>query len=299
MIVTKTDLKEFKMISRGKVRDIYDLEKELLLVTTDRISAYDYIMGEPIPYKGMVLNNLSLFWFDMMKDIVANHIEISDFEDYPEELKKYREQLYGRSVIVKKAEPIKVECIVRGFITGSGWKSYQKEGNICGIALPDGLKESEEFSEPLFTPTTKADEGHDMNITMNEMKDMIGSELAEKLKELSIKIYLRAKEYAKTKGIIIADTKMEFGIYDGEVIIIDELLTPDSSRFWPMDDYEAGRGQKSFDKQYLRDWLTNSGWDKNSTPPKLPDDVIKTTSEKYLEAYERLTGEQLLKKLGI
>jgi len=293
MIVKESELKNVKKISRGKVRDIYDLGEKLLIVTTDRMSAFDHILPEPIPHKGMVLNHLSLFWFDMMKDLIPHHVAETDLSRYPEEIRNEENTLYGRSMIVHKAEPIKVECIVRGYITGSGWSGYRKSGEICGIALPEGLQESQKLEEPLFTPTTKADEGHDENITFEEMKNLIGSSTADKLKEISLSIYLRAREYAARHGIIIADTKMEFGIYRGEIIIIDELLTPDSSRFWPADRYETGRSQESFDKQYLRDWLTSSGWDKESAPPHLPEDVIAKTRSKYLEAYKLITGEDL------
>lgn len=293
MIVKESELKNVKKISRGKVRDIYDLGEKLLIVTTDRMSAFDHILPEPIPHKGMVLNHLSLFWFDMMKDLIPHHVAETDLSRYPEEIRNEENTLYGRSMIVHKAEPIKVECIVRGYITGSGWSGYRKSGEICGIALPEGLQESQKLEEPLFTPTTKADEGHDENITFEEMKNLIGSSTADKLKEISLSIYLRAREYAARHGIIIADTKMEFGIYRGEIIIIDELLTPDSSRFWPADRYETGRSQESFDKQYLRDWLTSSGWDKESVPPHLPEDVIAKTRSKYLEAYKLITGEDL------
>ncbi|HOO60100.1 MAG TPA: phosphoribosylaminoimidazolesuccinocarboxamide synthase [Candidatus Mcinerneyibacteriales bacterium] len=299
MIVKESRLEKLKMISKGKVRDIYDLDKKLLIVTTDRMSAFDRILHEPIPYKGMVLNNLSLFWFDLMKDIIPNHVAETDIEVFPEEARSQKEVLYGRSVIVHKAEPLKVECIVRGYITGSGWNSYRQKGEICGLRLPPGLKESEMLEEPLFTPTTKADEGHDENITFDEMKELIGEPLAEELKEKSLAIYLRARDYAAQRGIIIADTKMEFGIYKGSVIIIDELLTPDSSRFWPARFYEAGRSQESFDKQYLRDWLTGTGWDKDSDPPHLPEEVVRKTQDKYLEAYRLLTGKDLLQELRI
>ncbi len=297
--VRETDLKGFKKISQGKVRDIYEVGKDLLIVTTDRMSAYDWIMHEPIPYKGMVLNNLALFWFDFLKDVIDNQCLINDFDQFPGDLKSFKDQLFGRSVIVKKAQPIKVECIVRGFITGSGWDSYKNSGSVCGIDLPKSLQESQELTEPIFTPTTKADEGHDENITFDEMKSRVGAELAYNLRDKSIALYMKAKEYAKKRGIIIADTKMEFGMYDNKVILIDEVLTPDSSRFWPVEGYTLGKGQKSFDKQFLRDWLVNSGWDKNSTPPHLPADVIETTSKKYLDAYQLLTGEDLLTKLKL
>jgi phosphoribosylaminoimidazole-succinocarboxamide synthase len=299
MIVKESRLEQMTMISKGKVRDIYDLDDQLLIVTTDRMSAFDRILHEPIPYKGMVLNNLSLFWFDLMKDIIPNHVAETDLEAYPPQARSQKDTLFGRSMVVHRASPLKVECIVRGYITGSGWKSYREKGEICGLRLPPGLQESQKLEEPLFTPTTKADEGHDENITFEEMKQMVGDSLAEELKEKSLAIYLRAREYAAQRGIIIADTKMEFGIYKGKLIIIDELLTPDSSRFWPARLYEVGRSQESFDKQYLRDWLTGTGWDKDSDPPRLPEEVIVKTRDKYLEAYRLLTGKDLLKDLGI
>ena len=299
MIVKESRLEQMTMISKGKVRDIYDLDDQLLIVTTDRMSAFDRILHEPIPYKGMVLNNLSLFWFDLMKDIIPNHVAETDIEAYPPQARSQKDTLFGRSMVVHRARPLKVECIVRGYITGSGWKSYREKGEICGLRLPPGLQESQKLEEPLFTPTTKADEGHDENITFEEMKQMVGDSLAEELKEKSLAIYLRAREYAAQRGIIIADTKMEFGIYKGKLIIIDELLTPDSSRFWPARLYEVGRSQESFDKQYLRDWLTGTGWDKDSDPPRLPEEVIMKTRDKYLEAYRLLTGKDLLQDLGI
>ncbi|TYB31483.1 MAG: phosphoribosylaminoimidazolesuccinocarboxamide synthase [Candidatus Mcinerneyibacterium aminivorans] len=297
--ITGTDIKGLKKISEGKVRDIYDMDDKLLIITTDRVSAFDHVLKEGIPYKGMVLNNISNFWFKKMKDIIQNHLEKTKFDNFPEKLKEYRDTLYGRSILVKKAEPVKVECIVRGFITGSGWRSYKKNGQVCGIELPDNLKESQELNTPLFTPTTKAEEGHDENITFEEMKDFIGKELATRIKNISISIYEKAKEYAKKRGIIIADTKFEFGIHDGELIIIDEILTPDSSRFWPLDEYVVGRKQKSFDKQFLRDWLDETGWDKNSKPPSLTSNVIQTTSAKYLDAYKKLTGKDLIEELDL
>ncbi len=292
MTVKNTDI-DLKLFSRGKVRDIYDMGDRLLIVTTDRMSAFDHILNEPIPEKGKVLNSLSLFWFDMMKEIMGNHILVSDWEDFPEELKQYESQLKGRSVIAVKAEPIKAECIVRGYITGSGWKSYLKEGSVCGINLPSGLEECAMLEEPLFTPSTKADEGHDENISFDEMAEITGLETAQRLKETAVKVYRKARDFALERGIIIADTKMEFGIHNGEIIIIDELLTPDSSRFWPQADYKTGRSQKSFDKQYLRDWLTDSGWDKDSDPPGLPEEVVETTAGKYREAHRLITGRDI------
>jgi phosphoribosylaminoimidazole-succinocarboxamide synthase len=297
--ITNTDIKGLKKISEGKVRDIYDMDDKLLIITTDRVSAFDHVLKEGIPYKGMVLNNISNFWFEKMEDIIQNHLEKTKFDNFPKKLKDYRDTLYGRSILVKKAEPVKVECIVRGFITGSGWRSYKKTGQVCGIELPDNLKESQELDTPLFTPTTKAEKGHDENITFEEMKDFIGKDLATRIKNVSISIYEKAKEYAKDRGIIIADTKFEFGIYGGELIIIDEILTPDSSRFWPLDEYAVGRKQKSFDKQFLRDWLEETGWDKNSKPPSLTSNVIQTTSAKYLDAYKKLTGKDLIEELDL
>ena len=290
--VDKTEL-PFKLFKRGKVRDIYEIDDNLLIVATDRISAFDFILPDPIPNKGIYLTQLSIFWFEKMKDIIDNHLISGDVEDFPDELKDYRDVLDKRSMLVTKVEVIPVECIVRGYLSGSGWKEYREKGEICGVKLPKGLRESEKLDEPIFTPTTKAEKGHDMPITFEQLKDMVGKETAEKLRDLSIEIYEKARDYAYQRGIIIADTKFEFGVKDGEIILVDELLTPDSSRFWPLDEYEPGKPQPSFDKQYVRDYLTSTGWDKNSPPPHLPEEVIRETEKRYREAFERLTGRKL------
>lgn len=286
---TELPLKEFK---KGKVRDVYETDDSLLLIVTDRISAFDYVLQEPIPFKGVCLTQISKFWFDFFKDTVPSHVISTDIADFPEELKKHKDTLSGRSMLVKKAKVFPVECIVRGYISGSAWKSYQKDGTVCDIKLPSGLRESEKFDEPLFTPSTKEESGHDINISFDKMKELIGDKDAEKIRELSLTIYKKGAEYALNKGIIIADTKFEFGKIGDEIILVDELLTPDSSRFWPADLYEPGKSQPSFDKQYVRDYLTSTGWDKNSDPPHLPDNVIAETQKKYQEAYERVTGKK-------
>ncbi|KAA0005374.1 MAG: phosphoribosylaminoimidazolesuccinocarboxamide synthase [Thermoplasmata archaeon] len=292
-VVVKTDL-PLKIFKKGKVRDVYEVDDKLLLVATDRISAFDHVLHEPIPNKGICLTQISRFWFEYFRDIVPNHMISADVSKYPDELQKFGDILNGRSMLVKKADVFPIECIVRGYLSGSGWRSYQKTGEICGIKLPPGLKESQKLDEPLFTPSTKAESGHDVNISFEKMKKLIGDEYAERLKELSLKMYNRGTEYACEKGIIIADTKFEFGKIDDEIIVVDELLTPDSSRFWPADLYEPGRSQPSFDKQYVRDYLVSTGWDKNSSPPHLPGDVILETQKKYQEAYERITGEKFM-----
>ncbi len=290
--VDKTEL-PFKLFKRGKVRDIYEIDDNLLIVATDRISAFDFVLPDPIPNKGIYLTQLSIFWFEKMKKIVDNHLISGDVEDFPDELKDYRDVLDKRSMLVTKTEVIPVECIVRGYLSGSGWKEYREKGEICGVKLPKRLRESEKLDEPIFTPTTKAEKGHDIPITFEQLKDMVGKETAEKLRDLSIEIYEKARDYAYQRGIIIADTKFEFGVKDGEIILVDELLTPDSSRFWPLDEYEPGKPQPSFDKQYVRDYLTSTGWDKNSPPPHLPEEVIRETEKRYREAFERLTGRKL------
>jgi len=293
-LIPNTQFDDLSLVRQGKVRDIFDTGDALLMVTTDRLSAFDVVLPDIIPDKGKVLNQISVFWFKKMEGIVKNHIITTQTDDYPEEFKPYADALDKRSMLVKKAQTLPVECIVRGYITGSGWSSYQKEGHVCGITLPEGLKESDKLAEPLFTPSTKAEVGdHDINISFEETVKLIGSEKAEKLKSLSLEIYKKGAEYALSKGIIIADTKFEFGILDGEIILIDEILTPDSSRFWPLNDYEPGRGQNSFDKQFVRDWLVNSGWDKTHPGPNLPQDVIDTASNTYKEIYTRLTGENV------
>jgi len=286
-----TSMPDLSLIGRGKVRDIYALDSQLLIVATDRISAFDVIMPNPIPGKGRILTQMSAFWFRQMEDIIGNHIISIDPEDYPEACRPYRDILTGRSMLVKKAQPLPVECIVRGYLSGSGWKDYLRDGTVSGINLPAGLKESSRLPEPIFTPSTKAPEGeHDMAITKGETENLIGRELTAKIIATSIAIYNRAAALALTRGIIIADTKMEFGIFDGDLIIIDELLTPDSSRFWPQAAYEEGRGQSSFDKQFLRDYLLSLAWDQRPPAPNLPDDIIRKTAEKYEEALQRLTA---------
>lgn len=280
-----------KKISSGKVREIYEVDDDkLLLVVSDRISAFDYILPSPVPNKGKILNQISAFWFDFIKDIIPNHVISTNSKDFPEEFQT--EEFEGRSMLVKKLKMIPVECIVRGYITGSGWKSYQADGTVCGITLPEGLQESEKLPEPIFTPTTKAAEGHDENISFEEVCQLIGEDLAKELRAKTIEIYSKCAEYAATKGVIIADTKFEFGVDEnGTLVIGDEVLTPDSSRFWPANDYEVGRGQKSFDKQYLRDWMKSTGYDPEAGIP-IPNEVINTTVNKYKEAYKILTGKE-------
>jgi phosphoribosylaminoimidazole-succinocarboxamide synthase len=293
-LIPKTQFDDLSLVRQGKVRDIFDTGESLLMVTTDRLSAFDVVLPDVIPDKGKVLNQISVFWFNQMESIVKNHIITTDVNDYPDEFKQYSDALNKRSMLVKKAEPLPVECIVRGYISGSGWSSYLKEGHVCGIDLPKGLKESDKLETPLFTPSSKAEIGdHDINISFEEAVKLVGKEMAEKLRDLSLSIYNKGAQYALTKGIIIADTKFEFGLLDGEIILIDEILTPDSSRFWPLNDYEPGRGQNSFDKQFVRDWLVDSGWDKKHPGPKLPQSVINTTSNTYKEIYTRLTGEDV------
>jgi phosphoribosylaminoimidazole-succinocarboxamide synthase len=291
-VVLKTEFSDLKLLNRGKVRDLYDLGDTLLMISTDRISAFDVILPNGIPFKGKVLTKLTDFWFSHITDITPHHLISTNVEDFPSECKKYADILAGRSMLVKKAKPLPVECIVRGYISGSGWKDYQQTEAISGVSLPSGLTESSPLEEPIFTPSTKAEVGiHDENISFEQVCGVIGKETAERIRDLSIKIYKRAKEIAETRGIIIADTKMEFGTADGEIILIDELLTPDSSRFWPKESYEPGRPQMSFDKQFVRDYLNSLDWDKTPPPPTLPEDIIKKTTERYIEAYTRLTGE--------
>ncbi|MGD9367434.1 MAG: phosphoribosylaminoimidazolesuccinocarboxamide synthase [Desulfobacteraceae bacterium] len=288
--ILETNFTDLKLVQRGKVRDIYDLGDAFLMVASDRISAFDVIMPEAVPDKGKILNQISLFWFDVMAPLVSNHVISGDVEDFPEICRPYAETLRGRSMLVKKTNPLPIECVVRGYISGSGWKSYQKTQRICGIELAAGLKESDKLPEPIFTPSTKEEEGHDINIDFNEASRRIGVESAEKVRDLSLAIYQKGTQLAFEKGIIIADTKFEFGILDDQIILIDEVLTPDSSRFWPFDDYAPGGTQKSFDKQYLRDYLVSIDWNKTPPAPHLPDDVIKNTRLKYLEALRLITG---------
>ncbi|MCL4478979.1 MAG: phosphoribosylaminoimidazolesuccinocarboxamide synthase [Deltaproteobacteria bacterium] len=291
-VILKTDLKDVKLKSRGKVRDIYELDDKLIIITTDRISAFDYIMPNGIPDKGKILNGLSLFWFDFTKDIIKNHVISSDVKDYPAILKRYEDILKDRSMLVKKSKPLPVECVVRGYLSGSGWKEYKQTGKICGIKIEEGLVESSKLPEPIFTPSTKAVSGHDENIDLKKFEDIVGNKYASQVIEKSISIYKKASDYAISKGIIIADTKFEFGLTDvGELLIIDEMFTPDSSRFWPLDTYKPGGAQKSFDKQFLRDWLESIHWDKKPPTPELPEDIIQRTREKYIEAYIKLTGK--------
>ncbi len=290
MIIFETDFPELKLLHRGKVRDIYEVDDFLLIVATDRLSAFDVVLPDPIPEKGVVLTQMSLFWFDKLKDIVANHLVTADVDQYPEVCRQYSESLRGRSMLVKKADPLPVECIVRGYITGSGWKDYLSTGSVCGITLPPGLKESQKLPEPLFTPSTKAEVGaHDENISFDETVKKIGGEMADRVRDVSLELYRQASDYASERGVIIADTKFEFGIADGELILIDEVLTPDSSRFWPAEEYQPGRGQPSFDKQFVRDYLESISWDKTPPAPKLPQEIIDKTCQRYKEALKRLT----------
>jgi len=289
-IVLKTEMPDVGIPRCGKVRDIYDLGEHLLLVVTDRVSAFDVVLPNGIPGKGKVLTAISVFWFEKMKDIVKNHIVAVDVRDFPLKLQRYRDMLDGRSLLVKKAEVLPVECIMRGYLSGSGWKSYQEDGTVCGIKLPAGLLESSKLERPIFTPSTKAEAGHDINISFEETKEIAGADTAGKLKDLSLRIYESARDFAEKKGIIIADTKMEFGIYNDETILIDELLTPDSSRFWSIKDYAPGRAQDSFDKQIVRDYLLTLDWDQTPPGPKLPADIVHKTSERYQEILRILTG---------
>ncbi len=292
-VILDTKYDDLNLFGKGKVRDIYDLDDKLLLIATDRISAFDHILPNGIPMKGKVLNKLSEFWFDETTDIVKNHKITTNTSDYPSSLKEHLDELADRSMIVKKTETFPVECVARGYISGSAWKEYQEKGMVCGIELTEGLKESEKIDNPIFTPATKAETGHDINISYEECVGIIGEQQTKELKEYTLKLYERACEIAESKGIIIADTKFEFGILDGNIILIDEALTPDSSRFWPKDDYKPGRSQKSFDKQYVRDYLLEIGWDREPPIPTLPKEVIEDTSRKYQEAYSNITGKKL------
>lgn len=292
-VLTKTDLPGIPLRARGKVRDIYDVDGRLLLVTTDRISAFDYILPTGIPQKGEVLNRLSLFWFDFLRDTVDNHVITAAVGEYPPALQPFADQLRGRSVLVKKAEMIQLECVARGYLSGSGWKEYKTSGSVCDIRLPEGLQESSRLPEPIFTPATKAETGHDINISFQQACATFGADLVKQLRELTLTIYNRAAEYAESKGILIADTKFEFGFIDGKLVLADEALTPDSSRFWPKDQYKPGGAQPSYDKQFVRDHLEAIHWNKQPPAPVLPADVTMRTSEKYREAYRLLTGNPL------
>jgi len=293
-VVSMTEFKSLTLKGRGKVRDIYDLSDRLLIVATDRISAFDVVMPNPIPDKGRILTQLSGFWFDLTKGIVPNHILSTEVGDYPKECQPYQETLRGRSMLVVKTEVLPVECVVRGYLSGSGWEEYRKTGEVCGIKLPGGLLESSKLEDPIFTPATKAEMGlHDENIPFEKVEKTIGKDLARRVKSISLAIYKKARDFAEQRGILIADTKMEFGVKDKKLILIDELLTPDSSRFWPKDEYRSGGPQMSFDKQFLRDYLLSIRWDKSPPAPQLPEEIVKKTREKYLEAYERLVGKPL------
>ncbi len=293
-VVIQTDLSGLSFLRRGKVRDIYEYEDKLLLIATDRLSAFDVVLPTPIPWKGAVLTQLSKFWFEMMRDIVPNHLISADVENFPEDLQRFRDVLHLRSTLSVKAEMFAVECVARGYLAGSGWKEYQESGSICGISLPPGLRECDRLPEPIFTPATKAESGHDINISFDQAAGIIGYEYAAKLRELTLTIYNRAAEYALPRGIILADVKFEFGLRDGKIILCDELLTPDSSRFWPRANYRPGRPQPSFDKQYVRDYLEQIHFNKKPPGPKLPAAVVQGTTEKYLEAYRLLTGTPLI-----
>ncbi len=289
--ISETDFPELKLLKRGKVRDVYDLGEPLLMVATDRISAFDVVMPDPVPDKGIILTQISLFWFDIMQSLIQNHVIAKDVEQYPEVCRPYADVLQGRSMLVKKAQPLPVECIVRGYISGSGWKEYTNSGSICGIKLPAGLQESQQLPEAIFTPSTKAELGeHDINIDFNEAANLIGKAKAEKIRDLSVSIYKKGAALADQKGIIIADTKFEFGSIGDDIILIDEILTPDSSRFWPKESYRPGGPQKSYDKQYVRDYLNTLDWDKKSPGPALPERVIANTRQKYLDALTQLSG---------
>ncbi|MBU1726042.1 MAG: phosphoribosylaminoimidazolesuccinocarboxamide synthase [Candidatus Omnitrophica bacterium] len=293
-VLLKTEFKDLKFFRRGKVRDVYDLGDKLLVISTDRISCFDVVLPRGIPYKGKVLTALSCFWFDLIKDIVSHHLITADVDKYPAELKRYRSDLEGRSMLVLKAKSLPVECIVRGYLSGSGWKEYKKSKSVCGISLPEGLRESDKLPQVIFTPSTKADAGHDENVSQQYVENLIGKDIADKLAQVSKAIYQKASDYARAHGIIIADTKFEFGMHNDKLILIDEVLTPDSSRFWPLDEYAPGKPQPSFDKQFVRDYLETLDWDKTPPAPDLPRDIVDKTSKKYLEAYKRITGKALV-----
>jgi phosphoribosylaminoimidazole-succinocarboxamide synthase len=293
-VLLRTDFPELELHASGKVRDVYRLGSEqLLFVATDRISAFDYVLATGIPHKGRVLTQISLFWFEFLREVVPNHLVTADVGSYPTSLRAHADQLRGRSMLVMRAEMVPVECVVRGYISGSAWKEYKATGKVCGIELPKGLKESDKLPEPIFTPSTKATTGHDENIPFEEMVRVVGQERSEKLRDLTLKIYTKAADYARTRGIIIADTKFEFGITSKGITLADEVLTPDSSRFWPADKYQPGRAQDSYDKQYVRDYLEEIRWNKQPPAPALPPEVARKTSEKYVEAYHQLTGREL------
>ena len=293
-VIMETRLLDIEPLHIGKVRDIYDLDDRLLIVATDRLSAFDVVLPTGIPYKGKILTALSEFWFNCTRSIIDNHLITADITEFPAELQKHKDILAGRSMIVRRAKRIDVECVARAYLAGSAWRSYKENGSVCGIELPSGLKESYKLPEPIFTPTTKAESGHDMELTQSEVEDMVGISIAQEVKEKSLQLLAAASAEVESKGLILSDTKFEFGFYGDNMILIDEAFTPDSSRFWPMDDYEPGRSQRSFDKQYVRDYLEEIKWDKNPPAPNLPDEVIRKTTERYFEAYRRITGRQEL-----
>jgi phosphoribosylaminoimidazole-succinocarboxamide synthase len=292
-VLLETNLPGIKLFSRGKVRDVYELDDKLLVVATDRLSAFDVVMREGIPDKGRVLTQLSCFWFNRIKDEIPHHFITADVAEYPSALHAFADQLEGRSMLVEKAQPFPIECVVRGYLAGSGWKEYRSAGMVCGIKLPAGLQEAARLDNPIFTPATKAQTGHDENITWEDAAVSVGNEAARKLRDLSLELYRKSREFAERQGIIIADTKFEWGLKDGQIILIDEVLTPDSSRFWPLHDYAPGKAQPSFDKQFVRDYLESLHWNKQPPPPPLPASVVEKTSEKYREAYRLLTGDSL------
>jgi phosphoribosylaminoimidazole-succinocarboxamide synthase len=293
-VLLQTDFPDLQLHASGKVRDVYRLDSDrLLFVATDRISAFDYVLATGIPHKGSVLTQISLFWFEFLKDVVANHLISADVKQYPAAVQKYTDQLRGRSMLVVRGDMFPVECVVRGYLSGSGWKEYQASGKVCGITLPSGLKESDRLPEPIFTPATKAASGHDINISFEDMCKIVGPEDSRRLREISLQLYQKASDHARQKGIIIADTKFEFGRTPAGITLADEVLTPDSSRFWPADTYQPGKAQDSYDKQYVRDYLEEIHWNKQPPAPALPPEVARRTSEKYLEAYTRLTGHEL------
>jgi phosphoribosylaminoimidazole-succinocarboxamide synthase len=292
-IILETNLTDIERFSRGKVRDVYRVGDRLLIVATDRISAFDFILPTGIPDKGRVLTQLSVFWFDLLREVTPTHFLSADVDAYPEELRPFRAQLEGRSMLVKLADMVPIECVARGYLAGSGWKEYRASGTVCGIPLPKGLQESSRLPEPIFTPSTKAQTGHDENISFAQMESAVGSGLARRLRDLTLAVYTRAASYAESRGIIIADTKFEFGLIDGKLVLGDEVLTPDSSRFWPSESYEPGKAQNSYDKQYVRDYLEGIHWNKQPPAPALPPEVAQKTSEKYREAYRLLTGKEL------
>jgi phosphoribosylaminoimidazole-succinocarboxamide synthase len=292
-VILETNLPGVERYGRGKVRDVYGIDGKLLIVATDRISAFDYILATGIPDKGRVLTQLSIFWFDFLRDVTPTHFLTAQLNEYPEPLPQFADQLEGRSMLVKRAEMVEIECVARGYLSGSGWKEYQQQGTVCGIPLPKGLRESDKLPEPIFTPATKAQTGHDENVSFEHVVSLIGEDLTKRLRDLTLEIYSRAAKYAETKGIIIADTKFEFGFVGDELVLGDEVLTPDSSRFWPAETYKPGGAQFSFDKQYVRDYLESIRWNKQPPAPGLPEEVAAKTGEKYRQAYRALTGREL------